>query len=176
MQLDQTHVVIRLRTLAEIGDLALVMIRRYPAAIFVGFALAALPWMLGNALLLPWIPWNESVYGLKDEEATQQIYRYLFCMAVLVMLQAPVAGIFTTYYLGQAVFEQQPTWSTVFRVVSRQAYRWVYVLAFKRLAIPMMLLLAFRYATPASGFYDFFVPFVPAVKVVYILLLLRRFC
>ena len=41
MQLDQTHVKVRLRTMAEIGDLALIMVRRYPAAILVGFAAGA---------------------------------------------------------------------------------------------------------------------------------------
>jgi len=38
MQLDRTHVAIRLRTLSEIGDLAMIMIRRYPTALLIGFA------------------------------------------------------------------------------------------------------------------------------------------
>ena len=54
MQLDRTHVVIRLRTLSEIGDLSMVMIRRYPKALLVGFLLGALPWCLANAALLSW--------------------------------------------------------------------------------------------------------------------------
>ena len=39
MQLDQTHVVIRLRKFTEIGDLSLIMMRRYPEALLVGFVI-----------------------------------------------------------------------------------------------------------------------------------------
>ncbi len=158
MQLDQTHVVIRLRTLAEIGDLALVMIRRYPTAILTGFTIGAVPWIVFNALLLAWIPVRESAYSLQDEEAQIQIWRYMYWMAVLVMLQAPAAGVFTTYFLGQAVFEHRPTWSSVFRNVSRQAARWLYVLGFKRMAIPAMVFLAFRIGSQADPFSDFLMP------------------
>ena len=158
MQLDQTHVVIRLRTLAEIGDLALVMIRRYPAAILVGFSIGAFPWIVANAVLLSWIPIREASYGLQDEEAQVQIWRYLYWMVVMVFLQTPAAGVFTTYYLGQAVFEHQPTWSSVFREVSRQALRWLYVLGLKRMAIIAVVFLAFRIGTEADPLSDFFVP------------------
>ena len=158
MQLDRTHVVIRLRTLSEIGDLAMVMIRRYPKALLVGFAVGAFPWFIANALLLSWIPITEAGYGLDDEEATAQITRYVAWMALLVFLQMPAAGVMTTLYLGQAVFEHQPTWESVFAEAKRQFWRWFYVLAIVRLAIPVMLLLAFRFGQPPSIFFDIVVP------------------
>jgi hypothetical protein len=158
MQLDKTHVVIRLRSLAEIGDLALVMIRRYPAALLTGFVLGALPWAVANALLLDWIPIQEAAYGLDDEEASAEVSRYTAWMALLVMLQTPSAGVLTTYYLGQAVFEHQPTWSKTIREIHRQCYRWIMRLSVQRLALPAMGLVAFRFGSPASWWWDFWVP------------------
>lgn len=158
MQLDRTHVVIRLRTLSEIGDLAMVMIRRYPSALLIGFALGAIPWAIGNAILLSWIPITESGYGLDDEEAFAQLSRYLAWMALLVFLQAPAAGVMTTLYLGQAVFEQMPTWTSVFNEARRQFWRWFTVLGIYRLAVPAMILLGFRYGLPPHGFFDVALP------------------
>ncbi len=158
MQLDRTHVVIRLRSLSEIGDLALVMIRRYPSALLVGFALGALPWVILNAALLSWIPIQEASYGLEDEEALAEISRYCVWMAVLVVLQAPVAGVMTTLYLGQAVFEQRPTWSSVLSETKRQFWKWFYALAIKRLAVPAMIVVALRFEQPADPFFDGVLP------------------
>lgn len=158
MQLDQTHVVIRLRTLSEIGDLALVMIRRYPASLLIGFAIGAVPWMIANAAILAWIPIVEAGYGLDDEEAMVEICRYLFWMATLVVAQTPAAGVMTTVYLGQAVFEQRPTWSSVYGEAKRQFARWFWALGVVRLAVPAMVVVAIRWGQPASGFWDAAVP------------------
>ena len=158
MQLDQTHVVIRLRTLSEIGDLALVMIRRYPAALLIGFAVGAVPWMIANVAILGWIPIVESGYGLDDEEAMTEISRYMFWMATLVIAQTPAAGVMTTVYLGQAVFEQKPTWASVFGEAKRQFGRWFWALGIVRLAVPAMIVAAVRWGQPASAFWDLLVP------------------
>ncbi|MDG2224160.1 MAG: hypothetical protein P8L85_22450 [Rubripirellula sp.] len=158
MQLDRTHVVVRLRTLSEIGDLALIMIRRYPASLLIGFTAGAMVWAILNTALLGWIPLQEADYGLNDEEAVGELTRYMFWMAVLVLLQAPAAGVLTTLYLGQAVFEQRPTWASVFKEAKRQFPRWFWVLGVQRLAIPTMILLIVRWGEPLSGFWDVFVP------------------
>ena len=158
MQLDRTHVVVRVRSMSEIGDLAMAMLRRYPAAILVGFAAGAIGWAIANAILLSWIPIRESTYGLEDEEAVAEVFRYVVWMAILVMLQTPAAGVLTTLYLGQAVFEQRPTWQSVLREAKRQFGSWFWVLGVKRLAIPTMILLALRWGQPASSFWDVFLP------------------
>ena len=158
MQLDRTHVVIRLRTLSEIGDLAMVMIRRYSSSLLIGFAAGAAVWAIANALLLSWIPIQEAAYGLDDEEAVAEVSRYMIWMTLLVILQAPAAGVLTTLYLGHAVFERRPTWASVFGEAKRQFRRWMWVLGIKRLAIPAMLLLAVRWGQPLSTFFDIVVP------------------
>ena len=156
MQLDRTHVVVRLRSISEIGDLAMAMLRRYPAALLVGFTAGAIGWAIANGILLYWIPIHEASYGLEDEEAVGEVIRYLVWMAILVMLQTPAAGVLTTLYLGQAVFEQKPTWRSVLREVKRQFGSWFWVLGVKRLAIPTMILLAVRWGQPSSVFWDVF--------------------
>ncbi len=165
MQLDRTHVVIRVRTLSEIGDLAMVMIRRYPTSLLIGFALGALPWFIANAALLSWIPIQEAQYGLEDEEAMTEISRYCFRTVVLVITQTPAAGVMTTLYLGQAVFEHQPTWSSVLSETKRQFWSWFYALGVKRLAIPAMVLVALRFGQPANWFFDIAVPMMLLVAV-----------
>ncbi|TWU40430.1 hypothetical protein [Novipirellula artificiosorum] len=160
MQLDRTHVVIRRRTLAEIGDLSLVMLRRYPQALLIGFFLGAFPWAVLNAILLWWIPFGEAEFGLTDDEALAEIWRYLCWMSLLVVLQAPAAGVATTLYLGQAVFESQPTWGSVFQETKRHFLRWFWALAVVRLAVPAMVLCALRYSLPAQAGFDVMVPFL----------------
>lgn len=158
MQLDRTHVVVRLRSMSEIGDLAMAMLRRYPAALLIGFALGSIGWILANAALLYWIPIREAEFGLQDEEAFYEVLRYVFWMATLVSLQAPAAGVLMTLYLGQAVFEQRPTWSSVYREAKRQFFSWFWVLGIRRLAIPAMAVVALRWGEPASLFWDLLVP------------------
>ena len=158
MQLDRTHVVIRRRTLPEIGDLALVMLRRYPSALTVGFMIGVFPWLIANWILIGWIPLEEAKYGLGDDEAMAEIWRYIAWMAVLVVLQTPLAGAATTLYLGQAVFEQKPPWSFVFKQLKKQVGGLLWTLGIKRLAIPAMVICAFRFGQAANWFWDMVVP------------------
>lgn len=165
MQLDRTHVVIRLRSLSEIGDLALVMIRRYPSALYVGFLFGALPWAIANAALLSWIPVREMAYGFSDAEAASELWRYLVWMTLLVILQAPAAGVLTTVFLGQAVFERQPTWKSVFREVRRQFWKWFLALGVGRMAVPAMAVAALRWGRPADALFDILIPLGLAIGV-----------
>lgn len=159
MQLDQTHVVVRKRMQTEIADLALVMIREYPTALLFGLTLGAIPWAVLNWCLLGWIPIREAEFGLSDDDAALELYRYLAWMTLLVFAQAPAAGAWTTYYLGQAVFEKRPTWTSVRNVVRKQFSRWFWHLAVIRLAVPAMIFLAFRWGQPFDQTADFVVYF-----------------
>ena len=169
MQLDRTHVVIRLRSLSEIGDLAMVMIRRYPASLLVGFTAGAILWAIANALLLSWIPIREASFGLDDDEAAVEVARYMAWMALLVVLQTPAAGVLTTLYLGQAVFEHRPTWRSVFREAKRKFWRWFWVLGVVRFAVPAMLLAAFRWGHPAAFGWDVMLP----IAIVFVVAIVR---
>ena len=111
-------------------------------------------------MVLGWIPVTEASYGLDDEEAVWEIVRYLVWMAILVMLQTPVAGVLSTLYLGLAVFEQRPTWSSVWAEAKRGFKRWFWKLGIVRFALPPVIFLAFRWGQPANWFCDAFVPLV----------------
>lgn len=150
MQLDRTHVRIRPRTLSEIGDLALLLIRQYPQSLCVGFALGALPWALCNWALIGWIPWAETIENVYDEETVQERYRYIWLMASLVYLQTPLAGVLTTYYIGQAVFEQRPTWRSVFRETWKIYPRLLWSLGVVRGGIPAMVLVLSNWGGPVA--------------------------
>lgn len=150
MQLDRTHVAVRVRSLAEIGDLALMLLRQYPQAIAVGFFMGALPWMIINTVLLGWIPLSETAENVYDEETLAERYRYIWLMCVLVFLQTPFAGIFTTTYIGQAIFEQRPTWSRVFRDSIKLFPRLLLTLGLYRGVIPATLLIVLIWDQPFS--------------------------
>jgi hypothetical protein len=157
VQLDQTHIVVRLRTMSEIGDLALVTVRRYPGS-GLAFAAGAVLWAAANMLLLGWIPIVEYGYGLDDQEAVVEIARYGYWMTVLVILQTPAAGALMTSYLGQAVFEPRPVWHSIWLETRRHMVRWLWVLGVQRWAIPAMLIVALRIGQPASSFWDLLIP------------------
>jgi hypothetical protein len=72
-------------------------------------------------------------------------------MCVLVFLQAPLAGAFTTSYIGQAVFERRPTWGSVFKDTMRIFLRLTWVLGIVRGPLPAMVLLVFTWREPFSS-------------------------
>lgn len=152
MQLDQTHVAIRARTLTEISDLAMVMIRSYPAATFFGFAMGALPWAIINFGLLGWIPVQEYRVATYDDEMSSALIKYQLLMALLVFLQTPAAGVFTTLYIGQAVFESRPPWRSVFREARVSFLRWFLVLGVYRGPLPVMALILYGWTEPDPSF------------------------
>ncbi len=158
MQLDDTHVVIRVRTLTEISDLAMVLIRSYPAASIVGFALGALPWAIMNGLLLGWIPLSEYRAASYDEEMSANLIKYQMLMALLIFVQTPIAGIFTTLYVGQAVFESKPTWGSVFAEAKNTWGRWFWGLGVVRGPVPLMVLVASNWGNDVAYVMDYFWP------------------
>ncbi|PHQ34505.1 hypothetical protein [Rhodopirellula bahusiensis] len=160
MQLDRTHIAIRVRSLSEIGDLALLMIRRYPVAVTRAFFAGALPWIVINAVLLSFLPLRIAADEFFTEDSMSDLIRYSSWMMVLVVLQTPLAGAFSTYYLGQAVFEQKPTLRHTFAEVWKLRWPLLWVLGFKRLAIPTTLFLLFRIDTDADVFVDFMLPWM----------------
>lgn len=142
MQLDRTNVVIRARSLSEIGDLAMILIRHYPAAAIFGFTAGLMPWAILNALLIGWIPVTQFTLGFYDDEMSAELYRYVFLMITLVILQAPIASVITTVLIGRAVFEQQVTWRKAFAELRQTFWRSFWVLAVVRGPLPLMLILA----------------------------------
>lgn len=156
MQLDKTHVVIRPRSFSEIGDLTLILIRRYPQAITIGFLVGVLPWAILDAILLSWIPLGETTEEIFEGEAVGQRFRYIWLMACLVFMQTPLAGVLTTTYIGQAIFETRPTWKSVIRDTLRISANLVLALGIYRCAIPASILVALVFGQPFSPLLEIF--------------------
>lgn len=141
MQLDQTHIVIRQRRLPELADLAVLLIQRYPRPLLLSWILGMMPLAIINGLLTGWMIWNDQMLQLVDDEAFANRARYIWDISVLVFLQMPLAGVYTTYFLGQAVFEERPPWRRVVSQVWRSAHRWIWTLGVVRGALPAMALM-----------------------------------
>lgn len=107
-QLDHTRIAIRERGLLDIFDLALHVIREYPGALLATWLLGTVPLMVINDWLVGWILNVEFQEAFFYEEEWPAIWRFWWNMTLLVVIEAPLASIFMTAYLGQAVFTDRP--------------------------------------------------------------------
>ena len=100
MQIDKTNIAVRERGMLELFDLTLHVIRRYFGPLAIALLLGALPMALFNTWLL------RGIYVEQVSPETQ--FRYAWDMTLLIFIEAPLAGIPITIYLGQALFVGQP--------------------------------------------------------------------
>ena len=114
MQLDRTLIAIHERSLLETLDLTLHVVRRYFWPLTVTFTIGALPLVIVNYLLIGWMMHVEYREGFFYLEESQSIARFLWDMTALVFISAPLASIFATKFLGDAVFVERPSlWSVL---------------------------------------------------------------
>jgi hypothetical protein len=112
VNLDHLTLVVRERTLGELCDLALLLVRRHARDLAVLLLLGALPCVVLDTLLL-------RLLGVDDWSA-------LAWLVVLLLLQAPLVTAPITAYLGEAMFTATPS----------RAAAWV---ACRRVAGPLLL-------------------------------------
>ncbi len=123
MQFDKTTIVVRQRGMLDTLDLSLHVFREYALPLAAAMLLGVVPLMAVNYLLLAWMP------SAADEEAWLP-WRFVYHLSLQIYLQAPLAGIFATAYLGQAVFLAEPRFRDVVRDVWRMLPRvaWCHLL------------------------------------------------
>ena len=116
--MDNTRIVVRERGILEILDLALHLSRMYAAPLAATLALGVLPLMALNHFLIGWmadVAWEEEFP-----------FRFLWNMMCLVIIEAPLASVFATTYMGLSVFHDKPSiWRVVkdvFRLTPRLAF------------------------------------------------------
>ncbi len=107
MKLDETRIVIRYRTKADVLDLALKMIRCHAGPISCWLLLGAAPLFLLNMWLLDDFEFYDFVWGFP--------LSYMVLTTLLVFLEMPLATAPLTLFLGQAVFMPHPDRKTLFR-------------------------------------------------------------
>jgi len=123
VQFDKTTIVVRQRGMLDTLDLSLHVFREYALPLAAAMLLGVVPLMAVNYLLLAWMP------SAADEEAWLP-WRFVYHLSLQIYLQAPLAGIFATAYLGQAVFLAEPRFRDVVRDVWRMLPRvaWCHLL------------------------------------------------
>lgn len=102
MKLDQTFIAIRERSVLEIFDLALQVVRQHFSRLICLLAIGALPWVVIDWMLLGWM-----VSARLSSDGAMIFYYWL--MTILVISQAQMGTSLITYYLGQSMFIAQPS-------------------------------------------------------------------
>lgn len=153
MQLDSTRIVIRERNQVELLDLALFLLRTQGGRILASSLLGILPVALLNYLLFGWM----GAYDFHDYAGSFLPFRYVWTMSLLVFLEAPLATVFTTMYVGLAVFEENPSWRDVFRGVGRSWSQLFVGLVLLRGPLLAWLLLAAAWEEPNYTGWEFWV-------------------
>lgn len=106
MQLDKTRISIRERSLLELLDLALRVLREHAGPLAMAFLAGALPVALVNHWLL--------AAGLPtDSIDSADLVGYVMASSWLICWEVPLATAPLTLYLGQALFVEKPTASGV---------------------------------------------------------------
>ncbi len=138
MQFDKTTIAVRQRGMLDTLDLSLHVLRTYAAPLAATMLLGVVPLMFVNYLLLGWL-----ADPLAEE--TPFPWRFVYHLALQIYLQAPLAGVFATAYLGQAVFLAEPRLGDVIREVVRLLPRiaWCHLLV-RGVAAGWLLVLTIR--------------------------------
>lgn len=147
MQLDKTSIVIEQRSADEIFDLSLVVLRNYWRRLVPLAILGALPFFLLNLLLLqPFMDFDRLVMSSRDYASREGFLAvYLWVLSAVVYLQSPLAMTGVTYYLGQAVFTEEPSSQQVFRHLRKHWLSLTWILGLVRGSLLSLLCLACTY-------------------------------
>jgi hypothetical protein len=140
VRLDQTQVTIRARGILEQLDLALKVLRRFPG-IWVASFLGIVPLLLLDLAIIGWMPGIEGRVFDERESNISGNTRYFLMWVCLAYLQIPLASVPVTIFLGQAIFEQVPSWRDVAATLRQNFLRSVVMLGIFQcgLALPAIL-------------------------------------
>lgn len=121
MELDKTRIAVRQRSMLDIIDLSIVVIRTYWVSLAVWSIPSILFLMIVNGFVLYPLTRFESIaiYSNEFESIGWLRLRYLWYLAAFTSLQSGLAFMGTTFYLGQAVFVERPSFGE-FRSAMRE--------------------------------------------------------
>ena len=118
MQLDKTRVAIRERGVLDILDLSLHIVRDHAVPLIKTSAFCIIPLMLLNHGLLRWMLEDVKFGIMAEQQDRVQVTRYMWNLALLTMIEAPLVSLLSTVYLGKAVFNQESSlWQTLKEVL-----------------------------------------------------------
>jgi hypothetical protein len=105
MQFDKTHIAIRERSFLDLLDLSLRVVQAHAGPLLVCVLLGSLPF----ALLNHWLLRGFLYEGIDEEISPEGLFGYLYCLALLVVWEMPLAAAPSTLYLGAALFQDKPS-------------------------------------------------------------------
>lgn len=115
MRLDHTRIAILERNQRDLLDLSFLVWREFFVSITGLILVLAIPLAVFNYFLIHWMA--------ADLVEWSTIGRYAWTMAVLVYLEAPVASVLATAYLGKVTFFEDPPWGELLRDVVKSSHR-----------------------------------------------------
>lgn len=124
MELNETQIVIRERGILEIMDLSWHILRRNFLPLTACLLFGVIPVALINHLLFGWM--------LDFEYLVNYPWRYVVTTGYAVIVEAPLATVFVTSFLGKAVFNRDPKISEVIRDVFKSFWRLVWCVGILR--------------------------------------------
>ena len=161
MQLDRTEVVIRTRTLSELGDLGLRLLHRFPGKLVPVAIAGSLPTMLIAFLavghLLPDLGWpqllEEPWDSIAQDDFNAVVGRWVYWIVLLSITMAPWSGLPLTHLLGQIVFERSPSRREAIAALGQRPWATFWVLGLVRLSVFVVLLAASTWFVPPDVYF-----------------------
>jgi hypothetical protein len=151
VQLDKTAITISQRSGIEVIDLSLLVVRRYWQSIAFFAFVGILPFAIADFVLLWPITQYESLLIASRDFTDVGVYhfRYLCTVAAIIMIQAPIALSPVTYFIGQAVFIEQPSARQVFSAVLKRFGAIILILGILRLSLVVFVPAVFLFLDPS---------------------------
>ena len=150
MQLDKTAIVISQRSVIDLVDLSLLVMRRYWQPIAYFAFLGILPFAIIDFVLLwPLTQFDTLLIASRDFSSTEGYrFRYLYVVTALILIQSPLALSAVTYFIGQAVFTERPTARQVFHAIWTRVGPMLYILGVLRMAAVSFVPAWFLFTNP----------------------------
>ena len=120
MQPDRTRIVIRERSMMDLLDLGVRVSVEYLVPLLLCLSTAVIPLVLLNGWLLGWM--------VADAPDPEDVARFIAAMVCLIVIEAPLASLFLTSFIGQAVFLARPRAREVFQSVVTALWRLIWCL------------------------------------------------
>ncbi len=150
MEFDRTAIRVRERGANETLDLALHVIVRWWWPLWKSFLVVVVPLAVANGLLMEWVFARVELDSLSTIELWGTVFRYGLNMALLVILEAPLASSLMVPRLGLLVFEPDAVRDRTRRTVPWRplARLWSAQLLFRGVGIGVLLLVSAYMGVP----------------------------
>lgn len=139
MQLDKTLIVIRERGVFDTFDLALQVFRHHLLPLLLALGVLAIPLAILNHWLIGWMVIFDPDAPLLEDQVPGLV-RFTWTMILLVVLEAPLASLLVTSYLGKAVFQESPLLRDILRESKPQLAQVVFCHLVMRGVLPGLIL------------------------------------